>query len=1077
MKILFTVHDLQKQGGTETFTYTVMEKLIGQGHNLFLYSTRLGDASNRFSKLGVTVSDDFKNFPTEIDIIHAQHIAEAFAAYTAYPSTPMIFITHGIIPWQEMPLKIPNVYKYVAVSEEVEAYLMNSHSIIKERIQIIRNPINLERFKVENSFNTVPSKLLLLSNRYTDEVKETLIELCELTNMDLEIVGKEKNVSNVEEQIQNSDIVVSLGRGILEATACGKGAIVFDYNGGDGILTPENYSELREKNFSGRTHKQNFSANQLRELIIGNYNEDNIKRNILLIKENHDVDQIASEFEKLYALAIEWSKEQNFEYVPVPLKAFSDFYKHIGREIVQKEKNVSYLFEVIDELEKVVRDKDENINKLNIYIKELIDQRELKELEIINWKGEMENNLNQLIEQLRLKDNDLIYHKSELENNYQIKKISDEKLVELQKEVVQKENNTIYLMGLNGEKNKELEQIYNSKAWELVTKYRVFKRRIIKATKNPKWAIRKVLQLKPKLDMKHVQKEQNINIVNTNDNPLVSIVIPIYDRTDVLIQSIESILNQTYKNIELLLVCDGSPDATLDIVKSYEHHDKVRAFYFYNNSGNAVRGRNKAITEAKGTFLAFQDSDDIAELDRIEISLNYIKQYNADIVYGGWRAIVDGSREIDIKDGQEVLSPDCDYNLLSEICVPCQSTVMAKMSALLDVGGLKTTMRYREDHELWLRLSYFGYKFKAIPQILTNLRLHNNNLELSFKTEDDHWLQLMMEEHRNKEKIKPKIAYVIPGCGISGGIAVICQHANRLLSRGYDVILITEDDKVKIDWFPNQKVQIMPLSECPDNLDIVVATGWSTAYTVQNIPAKRRIYFVQSDESRFHEYNSRDYKLTIDTYKLNMEYMTEAKWIQKWLKEKFDQNSYYVPNGLDENIIYQVNPIIPKSSKVRVLLEGPIDIPYKGMKEAFEAVHDLDCEVWCISSAGRPKEDWKCDYFFEKVPMEKMREIYSSCDILLKMSTVEGFFGPPLEMMACGGSCVVTEVSGYDEYIVDGYNALTIPLNDVEAARLAVKKLIEDSELREKLVNNGKTTVSQWKWEPTIDKLESIINK
>ena len=103
-----------------------------------------------------------------------------------------------------------------------------------------------------------------------------------------------------------------------------------------------------------------------------------------------------------------------------------------------------------------------------------------------------------------------------------------------------------------------------------------------------------------------------------------------------------------------------------------------------------------------------------------------------------------------------------------------------------------------------------------------------------------------------------------------------------------------------------------------------------------------------------------------------------------------------------------------------------------------------------------------------------MRKIYSSCDILLKMSRVEGFFGPPLEMMACGGTAVVSKVTGYDEYIVDGYNALVVEMGDVNRARAAVKRLIEDPELRKRLIANGQQTAKNWRWEQTIDILEKV---
>src|SRR6185312_16349777 len=97
-----------------------------------------------------------------------------------------------------------------------------------------------------------------------------------------------------------------------------------------------------------------------------------------------------------------------------------------------------------------------------------------------------------------------------------------------------------------------------------------------------------------------------------------------------------------------------------------------------------------------------------------------------------------------------------------------------------------------------------------------------------------------------------KIAYLIPSCGVSGGVAVICHHANRLLKRGHEVILLTETLDSGLDWFPNQNVPILSLKQYPIGLDILVATGWSTSFLVANLPAKHKFYFVQSDETRFH---------------------------------------------------------------------------------------------------------------------------------------------------------------------------------------------------------------------------------
>ena len=320
-----------------------------------------------------------------------------------------------------------------------------------------------------------------------------------------------------------------------------------------------------------------------------------------------------------------------------------------------------------------------------------------------------------------------------------------------------------------------------------------------------------------------------------------------------------------------------------------------------------------------------------------------------------------------------------------------------------------------------------------------------------------------------------RIAYLIPGCGVSGGIAVICQQANRLLRRGHEVLLVCETDERTVEWFPEQKVPVIGLSEYPANIDALIATGWSTSFRVATLPAHRKFYFVQSDETRFHPKHSAWEHITRLSYTLGFNFITEARWIKAWLKESFGKDAELVPNGLDEKIFFPAEPLQVKGKKPRILLEGAIGLPYKGMMEAFAAVSGLDVEVWCVSSYGKPEKHWKCERFFEQVPMTEMRRIYSSCDILVKLSRVEGFFGPPMEMMACGGAVIVGKVTGYDEYIEDDKNALVVDATDVAQATNAIRRLIDDKALRERLIQAGMTTARQWQWESSIDVLERYI--
>lgn len=566
----------------------------------------------------------------------------------------------------------------------------------------------------------------------------------------------------------------------------------------------------------------------------------------------------------------------------------------------------------------------------------------------------------------------------------------------------------------------------------------------------------------------------------TEDQVVISVVIPVYDRTVELKESIDSILGQTFKNFELILVTDGSPKETLAIVHDYKDNSKVRIFEYPDNSGTSVRGRNKGILEARGKYLAFLDSDDIAFPNRLSDTVALFEQTDTDVVYGAFEFMVDGSRKIDeVANGQVVLPQKFTADELAKANPLFNSASAVRTEFVRKAGGLKTKMRYCEDYELWLRMMRAGAKFEPLAKTLIKYRVHSGNLELEFKKDEEKWLEFARKESLNAQKLPTKVAFVIPTTGIGGGIAVVCEYANRLQKRGYDVTLINDPqykDKYDLSWFPGQNVPLIGFKDAVSEYDVLIATGWTTAHTLKAIKAKRKIYFIQSDERRFGNNKS-----TVDriekTYRMDYEFITEAKWIKKWLKQEFGKDAYLVPNAVNEKIFFPDKPLEPKSEKLRVLIEGPVIIPFKGVADAFKVTESLDCEVWYVSSHGRPDGKWRCDKFFEKVPQDEMRHIYSSCDVLLKLSRIEGFFGPPLEMMACGGTAVVGDVTGFDEYIVDERNALVVSLGDLKAAKNAIQKLIDDRSLLAKLKKGGLETARGMSWEDSTNLLEKFINK
>lgn len=142
---------------------------------------------------------------------------------------------------------------------------------------------------------------------------------------------------------------------------------------------------------------------------------------------------------------------------------------------------------------------------------------------------------------------------------------------------------------------------------------------------------------------------------------LVSVIVPIYNTEKYLRKCLDSIVNQTYERLDIILVDDGSTDASKDICDEYEKRDNRIHVIHKKNAGNGS-ARNTGLEHIKGQWILWVDSDDLIHQKQIEVLLNIAKKLNADIVVGGYQAVSDNEKPKDqtidayIWDKAEVLS-------------------------------------------------------------------------------------------------------------------------------------------------------------------------------------------------------------------------------------------------------------------------------------------------------------------------------------------------------------------------------------------------------------------------------------
>ncbi len=202
--------------------------------------------------------------------------------------------------------------------------------------------------------------------------------------------------------------------------------------------------------------------------------------------------------------------------------------------------------------------------------------------------------------------------------------------------------------------------------------------------------------------------------------PLVSIVIPAYNGGRYLRESVQSVLNQDYANIELLVLDDGSTDNTRDILHSYTNQ-----FYWesHANMGQAST-LNKGWRKAKGEILSYLSVDDTLEPHAVRVAVDHLVRYPEVVLVYGDFALMDAESHT----FRHVRTPDFHYvdMVANFVCQPGPG-VFFRRDAFEAAGGWNSSLRQVPDYEYWLRLGLRG-TFLHLPQILARFRVHEHSL-------------------------------------------------------------------------------------------------------------------------------------------------------------------------------------------------------------------------------------------------------------------------------------------------------------------------------------------------------------
>jgi len=336
---------------------------------------------------------------------------------------------------------------------------------------------------------------------------------------------------------------------------------------------------------------------------------------------------------------------------------------------------------------------------------------------------------------------------------------------------------------------------------------------------------------------------------------------------------------------------------------------------------------------------------------------------------------------------------------------------------------------------------------------------------------------------------------------ISGGNRALFEYANRLIAAGHKInfFVIAKnfkpyryDKKLKslfksvntvkadtIDWLDNKiPIQVLPSNDSKyiPKADILVATAWQTAeFAAKLSPATgKKFYFIQHEESLW----ARDKEKAERTYRFPFHKMVISTWLKKIMRKKYQQDASLLVTPVDKDLFFCDTKKWNSPRRVCLLHH---DYDWKGYHDGIAAIktarsnnRKFDLVVFGEKVKNpRPlfeKAGFEFEYHYRPTG-ERLREIYSSCDIFLCPSWYEGLGMPPMEAMACRCTLITTDTGGSRDYAIDHETALVSPPKNIDRLAENLIAVLDEERLMKQLSENGYRKIHEFDWESAYQRL------
>jgi glycosyltransferase involved in cell wall biosynthesis len=196
--------------------------------------------------------------------------------------------------------------------------------------------------------------------------------------------------------------------------------------------------------------------------------------------------------------------------------------------------------------------------------------------------------------------------------------------------------------------------------------------------------------------------------------PIVSVIIPTYNRKDKVVEAIKSVVDQDFDNVEIIVVDDGSTDGTAEFLKSLN----LPVIVITQLNGGVSNARNTGIRASKGKYIAFLDSDDLWLPGKLEAQVKFLENHpDIPIVYTDQYLNIDGQNLDKTRFERNAPKDNMLLSAFVDLTPIHTSTVMARSDLFDELGMFSEDLHIHEDSELWNRISNH-YKLGFIPKVL-----------------------------------------------------------------------------------------------------------------------------------------------------------------------------------------------------------------------------------------------------------------------------------------------------------------------------------------------------------------------